>query len=494
MKVETITIVGGGTSAWLTAAYLQNNHPALSITVVDKEVGNSIGVGEATLLSFEPFMDECGFPIEEWFSKLDTGYKSGIMFSNWREPGNNIWHPFFKGNRKVDKLFHLWDVWSLVQDLDFKTYATGAYSSSVLHNTYDANAAHTYAYHINCGKLVLYVQDRLKDKINIIKSDVVEVVKESNDNIDYLVLKDGTRIKSDLYIDCTGFHQVLRKSNQRIDLSDRLFVNTAVVCQVPYEERSNEFKPYAECEAVDHGWIWRIGVNERIGSGLVFNRHVTDVSEAKESFVKYWNNRIKIENVRAINWDPFYNLDPWRGNVVQIGLSGGFIEPLESTGVGLITIGITQLSNALHEQWYSQNDVNTFNNQMVTIFEDCVDFVSMHYANNLRSSKFWTYVKEKFVPSARMMHYLDRLKNPNIKVPVDSKYNYMFGGSSWSMCLQQLGFEITPRNIPYSQDYAREIVVRNYIEHEKNRHVWSRHHSSEIDRILELQKVKPWKK
>jgi hypothetical protein len=175
---------------------------------------------------------------------------------------------------------------------------------------------------------------------------------------------------------------------------------------------------------------------------------------------------------------------------MQIGLSGGFIEPLESTGIGLITVGITQLSNALFEQWYSENDVNNVNSQMKTLYEDCVDFVSMHYANNSRTSKFWNYVADTFTPSDRMLHYLERLTNPNIKAPVDSKYNYMFGGSSWAMLLQQLGYEITPRNIPYSKDYAAEIIIKNFIEHEKYRHVWGRHHSSEVDRIREMYKIK----
>lgn len=488
MKVENLTIVGGGTSAWCAAAYLYHNHPAIAITVVDKEVGNSIGVGEATLLSFRPFMEECGFPISDWFTKIDAGYKSGILFSNWRKIGNDIWHPFFKGNRKVTDQYHLWDVWSLAQDLDFKTYATGEYSASVLHNAVNANVSEEYASHIDCGKLVLYIQEKLKDKIRIIKSEVVNVVK-SADNIKHLELKDGTIVKSDLYVDCTGFYSVLRKSNNRVNLDGRLFVNTAVVCQVPYQDRLNEFKPYATCDAVDHGWIWKIGVSSRIGSGMVFNRNITDIEEAKDYFVNYWNNRIKKENIRVINWDPFYNEDPWVGNIVQIGLSNGFIEPLESTGVALITVGITQLSNALMEQWYSDNDVNIFNSQLTTLFEDCIDFVSMHYANNDRTSKFWNYVRDTFVPSERMLHYIDRLTNSNIKVPVDSKYNYMFGGSSWAMVLQQLGYSVTPRNIPYSTEYATEVMIRNYIKYEKNKHIWSRHHSSEIDRLIELKKL-----
>jgi tryptophan halogenase len=489
MKTEHLIIVGGGTSAWMTAAYIHHNHPAIKVTVVDKEVGNSIGVGEATLLSFIPFMEECGFEKDDWFTKISSGYKSGILFTNWKEPGNDIWHPFWKGNRRIDELFHLWDVWSLVQDLDFKTYATGSYGSSVLHNTVDFNNIDSYAVHVDCGKLVLYIQEKLKNKIDIIKSDVINVVKEDDDNVIALDLKDGRRIQGDLYVDCTGFHSILRKSKKRIDLEGRLFVNTAVVCQVPYQDRPNEFKPYAVCDAVDHGWIWKIGVHNRIGSGMVFNRNITDPEEAKEYFVKYWNHRIKKENVRAINWDPFYNQDPWVGNIVQIGLSAGFIEPLESTGIGLITMGATQLSNALFEQWYSKNDVKNFNQQVVTVFEDCVDFVNAHYADNKRDSKFWNYVRETFVPSDRMLHYLERLSNPYIKVPVDGKFNYMFGGTSWTLLLQQLGYEVAARKIPYSKDFARELIVKNYIRHEKHKHVWSRHHSSEIDRVFEESKL-----
>lgn len=489
MKVQTVTIVGGGTSAWLTAAYLYHNHPAVDITIVDKEVGNSIGVGEATLLSFAPFMQECGFAVDDWFAEIDAGYKSGILFTNWQQPGHTIWHPFFKGNRKIDDAFHLWDIWSLDQSLDFKTYATGEYSNSVIHNHCDPQTP-GYAYHVNCGKLVLYIQRQLQDKIRICKSEVVAVNSRVQDHINHIELQDGSKIHSDLYVDCTGFHRVLRPSQCRVDLSERLFVNTAVVCQIPYQDRSTEFKPYAVCEAVDHGWIWKIGVHNRIGSGMVFNRNITDVDTAKAYFVDHWSDRISVDKVRAINWDPFYNRDQWAGNVVQIGLSAGFIEPLESTGVGLITVGITQLSNALFEQWVSENDVNNFNSQMITLFEDCVDFVSMHYAQNPRTSDFWTHVKNTFVPSARMLNYVDRLQDSNNKVPVDSKFNYMFGGSSWSMCLQQLGYSVAKRDIAYSQEHARQLLVSNYIEHEKNKHVWSRHHSSEVDRIHEIHRLK----
>lgn len=490
MKVQSITIIGGGTSAWLAAAYISNNLPFIEITVVDKEVGTPIGVGEATILSFKPFMEECGFNIEDWIVPLDAGYKSGIEFTNWREPGNDIWHPFYKGNRKITKTnLSVWDVWSNSQHFDFKTYALGFYGSSIKHNTVDTNNLETFAFHIDCGKLVSFLQEKLKNKFKVIRSEVVNIVRHNDDVINYLELKNGDKISSDLYVDCTGFNNILRATKERVDLQGRLFVNTAVVCQVPYRNRHDEFKPYAICDAVDHGWIWKIGVSSRIGSGMVFNRNITNIDEAKDYFVNYWDGRIALDNVRVLNWDPYYLTDQWRGNIVNIGLSAGFIEPLESTGIGLITAGITQLSNAIAERYVCKEDITYFNTTMNTVFEDCVDFVSMHYANNLRDSKFWQYVRETFKPSDRMLHYLEDLSDPNISVPSKGKYNYMFGGSNWSLMLQQLGYPIVPRNLSISADSAAELLIMNYIEHEKNRHVWSRHHSTEVDRIKELNKL-----
>jgi len=495
LKISSIVIVGGGTSGWLTAAYLSNACPEVSITVIDKEIGTPIGVGEATLLNFKPFMEECGFEVDDWFSKIDAGYKSGILFTNWCKSNHEIWHPFYKGNRTVsigntkNKPVYMHDVWSKAQHLDFKKYSLGYYEASIDHNVVDSSSLHNYAFHVDCGKLVTYIQEKIKDKINIIRSDVVNVVVNDSGGVKHLELKNGSTITTDLFVDCTGFKNLLRAPKKRVDLTDRLFVNTAVVCQVPYKDRPEEFKPYAVCDAVDHGWIWKIGVSSRIGSGLVFNRDLTSIDEAKQCFADYWKGRVDIDKIRVIDWTPFYNKDQWEDNVVSIGLSAGFIEPLESTGIGLITAGITQLNNVVREQYYDQDNVDFFNLQMKLYFEDCVDFVSGHYANNNRTSKFWNFVKDKFEPSEKMKYFIEHLADPTINIPYNGKFNLIFAGVNWSLMLLQLGYPVAPRDIDITDEQAEELLIKNYLKYEKHKHVWSRPHSLEVDRLSEISKL-----
>jgi tryptophan halogenase len=488
MIVNTITVVGGGTSGWLTAAYLAHNFPEINITIVDKEVGAPVGVGEGTLLNLKPFLDECGFNIDEWFPAVDATYKSSIMFANWEGVGKDVWHPFYKGNRSVSDNIGIHDVWTQVQNYDFKRYAMAHYDASVLHNAVDASSINEYAFHIDCSKLVAFIKSKIINRVTLVNSDVVNVEYVDN-NIKDLALKNGLIITSDLFVDCTGFKNILKTPNKKVTLEGRLFCNTAIAGHVPYKDRGNELKPYVTSEAVDHGWVWQIPVVSRIGSGLVFNRDITSIDEAKDYFVSYWDNRINKEDLKVIDWTPFYIEDMWDGNVVRIGLSAGFIEPLESTGVALITAGVAQLSNAINERHYTEDNIKFFNLQMKLYFEDSIDFVSMHYAKSDRTSKFWSRVKETWTPSDRMIHHIDLLTNPNIPVPHAGKFNYVFNGANWSVWLIQLGYPVAKRNTHIPDNIAEEILNKNYIRYEKYRHVSSRHHASEIDRLAEFYKL-----
>jgi len=297
--VDSVTIVGGGTSAWMTAAMLSHKLPHLKITIIDKEHGTPVGVGEGTLLSFDHVMRECGFQPQDWFSAVDATCKAGIIFPGWGENNADVWHPFLfvtLGSVQTS----LYDAWSRNQDYDFKRYANGLYESAIEHDMVDITQLNNHAFHIDASKLVLFFQKKLKNRhqITSIKSEVVDVLRDSDTHeVAELVLKNGQRISADLYVDCTGFKAILNHEPDRVNLDGRLFCDTAIAGHVPYQDIDKELHPYVISEQVEHGWVWNIPVQSRIGSGLVFNRTQTSIEEAKDFFVNYWDNRISKDNL-----------------------------------------------------------------------------------------------------------------------------------------------------------------------------------------------------
>jgi flavin-dependent dehydrogenase len=450
--VNNITIVGGGTSGWLTAAYLLKN-TVCNITVVDKEVGTPVGVGEGTLLGFKHFLTECGFKQEEWFDAIDATYKAGILFPQFNGDKNLVWHPFILNMDYSKYDANVYEALTYIEQE--KINELMMFFNISLENKIDLNNLNSaYAMHIDCSKLVIWLQEKILSRITLIKSEVVAINRTDN-IINHLTLKNGDTINSDLFVDCTGFNQVLQHSPQRTDLTNRLFCDTAVAGHVPYIDAEVECMPYVECPAVDHGWIWKIPVRSRTGTGLVFNRSITSIDEAKQYLCKHWNDRITPDDLKVIDWTPYYNKNMWDGNVVAIGLSGGFIEPLESTGIGSITNAIIYLTHSINTGYYNECDIEIFNSTMSALYEDAIDFVNMHYIYTDKNTPFWNHVKENIIPSETYLYY----KNI-IEAGTSINYNgkgYLFGGANWICWLLQFEKNIR-KNKNIDDDIANEIL------------------------------------
>ncbi len=482
-KVDSVIIVGGGTSAWLTAAMLSHNIPHLQITVVDKEVGTPVGVGEGTLLSFDNIMKKCGFRVEQWFFEIDATYKSGILFPGWGPNMSDVWHPFMFEEFGMYNTTLL-NCWTKNQDLDIKEYGLGLFDVSVNHDKVDPSAGVGYAFHVDASKLVAFIQKELefRPQVSVIRSEVVTINRRSDNHVSELVLKNGQVVSADLYVDCTGFKGLLNHNPDRVDLTGRLWCDTAIAGHVPYADKDEEMHPYVISEQVEHGWVWNIPVQSRIGSGLVFNRSCTDIEEAKEFFCKYWDNRITPDKVKVIDWTPYYNRNPWHENVVAIGLSGGFIEPLESTGIALIIAGVEQLNFALEARFYTSQHIDYYNILMANFFEDAIDFVSMHYVNPTRQGKIWDKVRSTFKKSPRMEFYENEITKTDRKLPIKGT-GYMFCGSNWMCWLLQLGYPVSPVNDMVPADISRQLILNHYETVESKRHLRSPTHIEYIESL-----------
>ena len=387
-SIKKVVIVGGGSSAMLAAAFISNN-TNYKITVVDKPGGLPIGVGEATLINFKPFMEACGFDFNEWFKYCDATYKTGILFPGWTK--KKVWHPF-----KMNPMSKLTDF-----------------------NKEDKNG-----FHVDCLKLAKFIKEKIKHKVTFIEDTV------TGQNGNYISCEKNGEIVGDVFIDCTGFKSLLHCSDNA-DLSKRLICDTAIAGHVEYENEKEKRK-YVICEAVSCGWIWKIPVRHRIGTGIVFNKRITSAEEAAKIFTDHWKGRVKVRKV--IDWTPYYKLRPWKNNVIALGLSAGFIEPLESTGLALAMEGAYQFVNLTESGYIKQSTRLLYNSIMTSFFEESIDFVAMHYLVSNRKEKFWQEARRLKKP-VQMNYYNKKLKDTlNYK---NSKYNF-FGGNNWVTWLKQI--------------------------------------------------------
>ena len=438
-SINSIAIVGGGTSGWSAAAYITNNLPNCKVTVIDKEISTPIGVGEATILSFKPFMEACGFDYWDWLNNIDATSKAGILYPDWIKEGNKVWHPFNTSATVVDGL-RQYEMWTHNRDLEFKRYAITSYDSAVIHNTVEVDPG---AFHIDCIKYVGYIKHRIQNRfIDHIPSSVKEVIRDGK-KVTGLILENDQQIKADLYIDCTGFLNLLTESPVKNDLYGRLFCNTAQSCHVEYNDRSAELHPYTKAVATDVGWIWVIPTRSRIGSGIVYDKNCVTDKEAKNCLQNYWNELgHTVTETTTHKWNPYYKNNVWEENVVSVGLSAGFIEPLESTGLALIHLGITQLVDKIKYYNYSPVEVSRYNLEMITAFEDVIDFVSMHYSYTERDSKFWNHVRDNYQPSERLQWIIDNHINTDyLNKITTSEVCKVFSPMNYALWLEQLGYK-----------------------------------------------------
>ena len=391
---------------------LSQSNRRYNTPLVDKEVGTPVGVGEGTLLNFNDFMANCGITTTEYFNEIDAIFKSGILFPNWGKKDNLVWHPFWLDevykNESVET--SVYESWTHHQD-EYDFTEIGAHWHSSLENKVDVTNIHHYAMHVDAGKITLFLQKRLEKDITIIKPEVVDVLRQG-DNVQKIILENGSHVDADLYIDCTGWANVLQDNIDKVNLEGRLFCDTAIAAHVPYEDMELERKPYVTSEAVDLGWIWNIPTQSRIGSGLVSHPMLRIQIEPKQYFRDYWDP-IKLDPNKSFTLGSFLHKEPWQGNVVSIGLSAGFIEPLESTGLGLTMNAIKELSIVLKAGFYTQKDQELFNTVHQCIYEDSIDFINMHYTHTEFDTPFWNFVKQTNIGSERLKYFEENIASGN---------------------------------------------------------------------------------
>ena len=402
-KFERIVVVGGGSAGWMTATALVTGLKGrVAVEVVESEDIGIIGVGEATFPSIREYNRLVGLDEAEFLRATDGTYKLGIRFCDWLERGSDYFHTF----GHFGNLFGSQTLWGqhrrTGQDepLGLQCIPTvmAMQGRFVLP---DEGAQFKYAYHFDAVKYAAFLRQlALKRGARHTQGRIVQVVRRPDGGVAAVQLEDGRRIEGDLFVDCSGFHSLLlgrTLAEPYVDFSHWLPVDSAWAC--PCERTGEELAPYTRATALEGGWAWRIPLQSRTGHGHVFSSRFIDAERAREQLLARLDGAALAEP-RLLRFTTGHRERFWVHNVVAVGLSSGFLEPLESTSIYLIQDGISRLMGLLlADRPLGDDDRALFNDGSSRRFARVRDFIILHYClTRRRDTELWRHVSSMKLP------------------------------------------------------------------------------------------------
>lgn len=418
-KINKIVIVGGGSAGWMTASTLIKTMPEKDITLIESPNIPTVGVGESTLGFINEWLRLLEIKDNDFMKACDATYKLSIRFQDFYKKDSGGFHYPFGRVDVTDNTAGKND-WYFKKFVKPETpnsdYAECIYPIMALVNSNKIstkndivpyyNFANDAAYHFNAVKFANWLRTEYaipKGVKNILAT--VKNIDADENGINYLELDNGERIAADLFIDCTGFRSILLAEAMKepfIDLSHILPNNSAWAVQVPYNDKQKEMVNYTNCTAIGNGWVWNTPLWSRIGTGYVFsNKYISDegaLEEFKEYLKKTGHYKDDL-NFRLIRSRVGVHERLWVKNVTAIGLSAGFIEPLESNGLFSVHDFLMKLVRVLKrdsEGYVSQWDKDSYNLSCRRKFNGFSKFVALHYALSHRDdTEYWRDIGER---------------------------------------------------------------------------------------------------
>jgi tryptophan halogenase len=415
---DKIVIVGGGSAGWMTAAALIKAFPEKNITVIESPNVPILGVGESTLGGINDYCRFLGIDEKDFMTYTDASYKMSIKFTDFYEKDAGGFHypfgrPFVEGtqNGMNDWLVKK----ALYPDTPIEDFVHCFFPAAPLWdqnkfslNKYgqfdNYNPDNDVAYHFDATKFGRWLCERYCKPRGVVHiADTVEDIATDENGIKSLTLASKEVVTADLYIDCTGFKSLLLGGALKepfISYSDMLPNNRAWATRMPYKDKEREMEPFTNSTALGNGWSWNIPSWERLGTGYVYSDKFISPEDAKEEFKQYLMSDKMIcprtrEEVDAMEYKDI----PMRvgihertfvKNVVAIGLSAGFIEPLESNGLFSVHEFLFKLIKTMLRPAISQWDRDVYNASTFGMWRNFAQFVALHYALSIRTdTPYW---------------------------------------------------------------------------------------------------------
>ncbi|MDR3506937.1 MAG: tryptophan 7-halogenase [Caulobacteraceae bacterium] len=480
-SVSRVLIVGGGAAGWLTAAYLAKalataSPGGVAISLVESADIGILGVGEGAFPSIRGTLSAIGVSEARYLKETGATFKQGIKFAHWVRPpdqsgADHYFHPFSLPSQRPGgpELLPYWLLGAAGPGAAFAEAATmqkrvaDACRAPKRASDKDYLAPLNYAYHFDAIQLARFLSEEARALGVIHHTATVDRVDLGEDGaIAGVVTQEVGTLTADLYIDCTGFRAALighALGSPYHRVSDTLFVDRALAMQVPYPTPDTPIASYTISTAHEAGWTWDIGLKTRRGTGYVYSSRHTDDARAEEILRGYVGPGAKDLTPRLLKFDVGYRETQWIKNCVAVGLSGGFLEPLESSGIGLVETAAYLIAHLFPFNGEMAPVARTFNAFMSARYARIVDFLKLHYClSQRRDSPFWIdnadpasipdSLKDKLTMwRARPPHRLDFITDLEMYLP-----------ASWQFVLYGMEFQtdLTASQAAYPQmDEAR---------------------------------------
>jgi tryptophan halogenase len=419
-RIEHITIVGGGTAGWLTALILNaglNNHSdrPIKITLIESPNIPTIGVGESSIQNLKDTLKFIGIDESEFILRCNASFKLGVHFVDWSRADGSTSSKFFHPLENPPACGGFSPAYHFGK---FGPHWLGtSYGENVMPNAAVIAAGRgpriaeagnylweiNYAYHLDAGLFADFMRDfATAHGIEHIRDDVVDVLLNETGAIEALQLDRGKRYPVEFVVDCTGFKSLIWSrmgAEPFISAGDRLLNDRAIPLQLPHPDPT-KIEPCTRAIALGAGWAWRVPLYSRVGTGYVYSSAFRSDDEARAEFIAHLRASGDLPpdapepDSRVIKMRVGYTRQPWIKNCVAIGLSGGFVEPLEATAIYTIDAAAHRLVMNFPDKQCSPPFANAYNARSTALNADIIDFLQVLFRTSNREEPYWQAVRK----------------------------------------------------------------------------------------------------
>ncbi|MDJ0919096.1 MAG: tryptophan 7-halogenase [Woeseiaceae bacterium] len=474
---EKILIVGGGTSGWMAALHMQDawGDKGANICLIESPTIGTVGVGEGTTPLLRNFFARLGIPESEWMPPCNATYKCGISFPDWTtvEGYETYFHPFFSNrDKEYAQIFREncerrrdgYDI-PLHPDHYFLTSALARQRRSPIARDKPTDEG-LYGYHFDAALMGEFLKGKATQRgVTLIQDTITDVKIGEDGDISHVETQDNGAIDADLFVDCSGFRGLLIRqalNEQPNSTKAYMFNDSAVAIPTP-TEGEGEILSETVSKAMRYGWVWHIPLSSRTGNGYVYSSDYASEEEVEAELREYLGEGADGVEALHLHWSPGRLEKHWKNNCVAIGLSQGFLEPLEALMINVIQTSIERFTDAYERGDFTDRYQEDFNRHVNGFIDGILDYLQLHYKLNTRDdTAYWRDNRDNVNMSERLTNVLNAWdRNENIdRVLAENIHQQLYPPLSWYCMLTGMGRFPEPKNGPLRLPTRQQQRVR----------------------------------